>query len=537
MKYITNVTMFLIIFSLSYGQEKMNLSMGTFKTLGESFKNIASEKTVFIIPERTDALDFVVNYTLGGVNDDKYNYQDIPDSILSQCNIIVIGLEEENLLVKKCLKEVPIKLDTTSITIGDNKFFGDDIGIIFRVPNPFNAEKECIVVTGNMKEYYFAGIRGSYKGSFAVKRKSDGLYRYEDHLATGNFKFEYSKIVVDSIEILKRETQELTKISSENSDLLYRGINTSDAEKILNFITKMRNIISDYGIVLNKKFTVYIYPEASDDKYPTTYTDAFNTFWSKFNCTGNELFRPEDRLIIRLAHETARLTFQPKLKTPKNIARITTPYDDSWSHYFQFTVLIPGVWKQLGINAWPIPFNYNKEFGEEFFNNIYKGCDQTYASILYKIDKKYGKKIIANTINELTNNGRIRYYLMEDFMNELAKRTGDQEIISYTAESITSYMEWRYGHRIEPLGFTPSLDDMMWSSDFEVSTVEPNSPADEAGLKHGDVFIEFNGYNLATQKNFAQKKGLEMIAEDGWFTFKIKRNKKIVEINIAYKIK
>ena len=70
-----------------------------------------------------------------------------------------------------------------------------------------------------------------------------------------------------------------------------------------------------------------------------------NTFWSKFESA--EEFYSKDRMQIAiLAHEMARIAFQPWLTDTEKIGPLHHVAND-WSHYFQYTCIIPYVWEKL----------------------------------------------------------------------------------------------------------------------------------------------------------------------------------------------
>jgi hypothetical protein len=526
------VLMTIFLFQCSGNSEEVKFSKNQkFLTVRECINNCRQGNTVFLIGDLNDASQYIIDLykNIHGIKGNIETVDKVKKHVLKENNIIAIGVPQEHYFIKRCVDLLPIKFDRQSVTIQNTKYIADDLCILFSMPNPFNTEKHCIVSTTNNPSSYspLALVRNH---GFFINRKSDGRIYEQDNLAVGNFKIENGKIEIDTVKIYKKEPKKLNKLSTEGVTIYYNGVTKEDASKVLNFISAMREAIIDFGIEYKQTITVYLYKEYSDRIKSTSYTDAVNTIWSKFESP--EEFYSEDRgQIAILAHEMARLAFQPWLTDRKKIGPLLHVAND-WSHYFQYTYIVPYVWEKLGAEGWPCPYDYNAEFGLSEFKALYQGCANTYAQILYEIEHKYGRKIIAETVNGATNNGQYTYTSFEDFMVTLAQKTNDEELIKNTLEAYPTPMENTYRRRIFPIGITPTLDDIIFNNDFIIQKVEANSSADLAGLKVDDEIIEFNGHDVKTEKDFAHRKGLQAWRDDGYFLFQVKRKNKIHEISI-----
>ena len=186
--------------------------------------------------------------------------------------------------------------------------------------------------------------------------------------------------------------------------MFYDHISKKDAQKILSVISTMRQAIIDFGLQYDYTITVYLTKDYSNRILASSYTDALNTFWSKFE-SPEEFYSAERMQMVIFAHEMARIAFQPWLMDQEKIGPLHHVAND-WSHYFQNTYIIPYVWEKLGAEGWPNPYDYNAKYGLNEFLSLYTGCNNTYAQILFEIDKKFGREIIAEVVNEVTDNGK-----------------------------------------------------------------------------------------------------------------------------------
>jgi hypothetical protein len=507
-----------------------------YQTIRESINTFKKESPIFLITD----LDYTTQYIIDvykyirKIDGKIYKIDNIKKEILEDNNIIAIGIPQTNSFIKQCLDLLPLQFDAHSVTIEDTKYMGNDLSIIFSIPNPYNPEKNCIISTTNNLSSYSPLIHyQSKKWCFIINRKSDGRIYEQDNLAVGNFRHDSGKFIIDSIKVWKKKPQDLTKLSTEGVTIYYNGVTKDDAQKIMNIISTMRQAIIDFGIKYKHNITAYFYKEYSNRLKATSYTDAVNTFWSKFESV-DEFYSKDRMQIAILAHEMARIAFQPWLTNREKIGPLYHVAND-WSHYFQQTCIIPYVWDKLGAEGWPHPYDYNEKFGLGEYKAFYQGCNNTYTQILYEIDQKYGKKIIADVVNEVTGNGKYTFTPFEDFMMKLAKRTKDDKLVERTKHALPTPMENTYRRRMHPIGITPTLDNMICYNNFNIVKVEVNSIADYAGLKIGDEIIKFNGHDVKTEKDLAHRKGLQAWRDDGYISFQVKRQNKIHEIEVKIK--
>jgi len=281
--------------------------------------------------------------------------------------------------------------------------------------------------------------------------------------------------------------------------------------------------VDDYGIDLREPIDVYLYEADVDTLRIRTYTDAYNTFWSKHRDLTAAVRNTDLPLVITFGHELARLTFQPRINDPDKQGPLRF-YADDWSHYFEFKVLIPAVWERLGYSAWPIEHDFNEAWGEKKFYRWYQGAEDTYAFLLSIIDDRYGDRLIGETVNRLTNGGAKRWIGIEEFMAELAGATGDTELIRKVDGAYPTSLEYSICRRIEPLGFAPSLDEMIETNQFVVDSVEVGGAAGVSGLRTGDRIVRVNGLDFATQKGLVHRGILTEIQRDGSLLLEIARD-------------
>jgi len=225
---------------------------------------------------------------------------------------------------------------------------------------------------------------------------------------------------------------------------------------------------------------------------------------------------------VAFAHEVARLAFQPVVGDPAK-QHPYSPYNDDWSHYFQYTVLVPSVWEKLGPACWPAPNDFHETWGRSRFDRLYHGADDTYAALLAVIEKKYGRPVIGRTLSSLTHDGARRNLAIEEFMARLAEATGDTTIVRRVEEALPSTLEWSTDKRMEPLGFFPRLEGMIDDHCFVVDSVAVGSSADSIGMQPGDEIVGVNGFDLDTRKGRAHRSLLEAISSDGFVALAVRR--------------
>ncbi len=100
----------------------------------------------------------------------RFGYRDIsikllPDTaadieLLKNNSLIVTGTPENNIIFKLLFNKLGIDKTDKTITFGNYKFSGDSLSVSFFVPNPFNKNKLCIVLSSNDNIFDgFSGIR------------------------------------------------------------------------------------------------------------------------------------------------------------------------------------------------------------------------------------------------------------------------------------------------------------------------------------------------------------------------------------------
>jgi hypothetical protein len=256
------------------------------------------------------------------------------------------------------------------------------------------------------------------------------------------------------------------------------------------------------------------------------YTDAWGTFWKKLNGP-KQAFLSSDQAPVAYAHEVARLAFQPVIRDSVKRGPLKF-YADDWSHYFQHDVLIPEVWQKLGPAGWPIAIDYHENWGQARFDRLYEGAEDTYAFLLAEIERTHGRALIGATVNEVTHQGANRNVSIERFMARLAEATGDTLLMQRVAGAWPTPFEYSLRRRMQPLGFHPDLDDMIWGntgaddsssgsvtgrsrSPYTVTAVDAGSAADRVGIRTGDVVLGIDGLRFATQKGQAVRRVLRAI--------------------------
>lgn len=65
---------------------------------------------------------------------------------LSEVNLLLIGSPSHNSLLEKAKASLPLKLGEKSVVVKDRRYEGDDICLAMSVPNPFNKEKEALII-------------------------------------------------------------------------------------------------------------------------------------------------------------------------------------------------------------------------------------------------------------------------------------------------------------------------------------------------------------------------------------------------------
>ena len=503
-------------------------------SVDETMEMMFKEPTIILYGNnRSYANSVKLYYANYDIDFNLHKADSISDSLIQKYNIIAIGTRNSNRFIDLCLKKIPISFTDSSITIRNKTFKGRDIRLVFTIPNPLNPEKRCVIFTAQNSNLIPGITFHPYeKWDFAAYRRSDGIMSEEDNIFVGNFN--KKTLAVDTLVVYRENPIKFHKLEDRKISLFYTTLSRKNAKKLLRLLHTMYSAITDqFKISLPEKIYVYVSKRPHNKFAYTGYTDGYNTIWQKKITTEKEFFSPDSKMIIVFAHEFARLAFQPYIHNQSKQGPLRAGSDD-WCHYCQFTKVIPYVWDKLGEDAWPIRYNYNKEWGESKFNKIYKGAKDTYAYLLYKIDKKFGTETIGKVLNEVTENGINRVGVdIGLFMEKLGDATGDTSIIREIKDAFPTPLEHSFRRKMEPLGVVPNLTVDFWNNEFKIASIVPDSPADSLGIKPGDIIMKVNGYDVYTHKALAYRSILQEIQDNGWLVFEIKRNEK----SIIYKMK
>ncbi len=105
-------------------------------------------------------------YALPPVTYDK----DIDAIDIANSNLVLIGNQNTNALIKKIYKDLPIEIDSQGLKLGNQKYTGSKLGYSIIYPNPLNPDKYIVLLGSNNNHCVY-----KRKGNMAV----DGYYDYE----------------------------------------------------------------------------------------------------------------------------------------------------------------------------------------------------------------------------------------------------------------------------------------------------------------------------------------------------------------------
>lgn len=121
-------------------------------------------------------------------------------------------------------------------------------------------------------------------------------------------------------------------------------------------------------------------------------------------------------------------------------------FDEGWAHYAASFRIVREVYRELGDDIWPTPYNYSNTEGEDRFlrqmndpslrkpGNIFAA-----GKILYTIDQKHGPAIFKQAKDKMhpTYVGMYDYpiYSLEEFKNVLVELTDDPSLLELFSEN------------------------------------------------------------------------------------------------------
>ncbi|RKY03018.1 MAG: hypothetical protein DRP55_02020 [Spirochaetes bacterium] len=441
-------------------------------------------------------------------------------------NLLILMTQKDVGKVKELIGMFPIEFKRDTVFFPDTLFIAWDYIFVGRFNNPFNKDKEIIIEVGNTVEA-LGGAREPKSNGFTLSRKRDGIMYEDDFSAIGEWQWRGNGLEITRINWISHPERHLLKKAWKHIKVYYDSnlFTSREALKFLKLMNSMYMVYdSIYSIPMPETVYVYIYLSKDDKIKYTLYSIPFNTIWCKVE-SREGFFRAVRHRIVSFAHEMARISFQPISKEyPPSIGA------DDWSQYAPMVGVVPYIDSIYGDTAWFYPVPYQKD-GLPLFLNLIKGVKWTYESILYEIDRKYGKGIIGKAISRSIPSPYFRLVDIKVFMDTLGSLVRDEGIRERIKRGIPtpfhhSLYRWK---RWKPMGITPSLDDMFFKSRFCVEAVEKGSVADSLGIKPGDVLMEVEGYSVEREKEWAYRSLLLKKEGEGVrMVFKRKNRKRII---------
>jgi hypothetical protein len=457
------------------------------------------------------------------------------DAQLAGRDLLVFGTPWSNPFLARCLAGTPLALTPGSVTVGDATYAGTDVRLVAALPHPLDPGRRCVVLAAQDEALLRGIIRGiggaDGEGDFVVYRKSDGLYHEDEHLAVGSLVVRDGAVALGTVRHHPKPPRRLDTLVEGGVRLHYDTFTPDEAHTLARAVEVMRRTAADeFGLPMPDPLHVYAYAGELNVRRVHIYTDAFDTFWFKMP-DPKEDFLARGQSLVAMAHETARLAFQPQNANREKQGPLRF-WNDDWSHYFQFTVLIPALAAQLGEAAWPVPLDYAEAWGRPLFDRMYRGCADTYASLLLELEVRLGRPAIGAAVRELTHDSLRRDVDISAFMDHLATATGEAELQRRVAAALPTPMEHSLARRIEPLGFVPDLDEMLWQHRFTVGRVPAGGAAEGAGLRPGDRLLRIDGFDLQAAKARAVRHLLDRAGRAGEIALVVERNGREVHLGL-----
>lgn len=398
---------------------------------------------------------------------------------------------------------LPIEFNGDTIFVGDTFIVANDFVFHCEFKDGMGRNIELIAI--NDAEA-ITGVGSLYGYDFTVSRKRDGMMYQKDLTLLGKWFYEKDKpLGIAEIKWNNQPPRLFDTLWSKHFKL-YFGENLlfpHEAKKIIKLLEIMYECFSkEYEIYLPETIFVYFYGDSLCPGEFNCYSNPFNTIWLKFQGRKSLLMPQKGSPIYTLAHEMARISLQPlSNEYPPAIGA------DDWSHYAPLCGIVPYVYEKLKDSAWIANYDY-QSYGIPLFEKIYQGGENTYAWLLYEIDKKYGKKMIGDAIKSVVRDKYWRHPEMKSFMDTLVKMTSDRNLIArmdkaYPTPFEHSLSKWK---RWRDFGFRPTLEDMfIFKSIFIIDSVISGSSADSLGFYQGDEIVLIDNFNLKTHKADAYK--------------------------------
>ena len=132
----------------------------------------------------------------------------LAQNAVSNNNIIAIGPYSDS-LISECLASTPLRLNGDSLGVDSYSYLGDDIRMIFHIPNPYNSNKNILIYTAQDEKNIadFFGYAESIKNwDFVAYRKKEGDRQEGNMILAGTFKEKNGKITVDSLRVWRKES-------------------------------------------------------------------------------------------------------------------------------------------------------------------------------------------------------------------------------------------------------------------------------------------------------------------------------------------
>lgn len=136
---------------------------------------------------------------------------------LSHHHVIAIGASTDA-FVKKCLALTPLRLSKDTLTVNTCFYAGDDIRLIFHIPNPFDANKNILIYTAQEEQNLpeIIGYAEKIKDwDFVAYRRIEGDRQPESMIVAGKFKEVKGVLAIDSFKVWRKDPEKYCIIKKE----------------------------------------------------------------------------------------------------------------------------------------------------------------------------------------------------------------------------------------------------------------------------------------------------------------------------------